>query len=199
MLADGTVITGGCPIRVLRLSPAGARHVAGWWAGTAVPGSAKARALARRLLDTGIAHPVLEGGPAEKPEVTVVIPVRDRHAELARCLAGLRASGGLGGDQGFVPPQGGSGGMGPPGREGASRAPQVIVVDDGSRDPAGIQSAAAAAGASVVRRPANGGPPADRNTRPAAGRAPPVGVPHSACVPRPRPPPSPDAPRPPLA
>src|SRR4249920_3774020 len=89
MLAGGTVITGGYPIRVLRLSPAGARHVAGWWAGAPVPGNAKARALARRLLDTGIAHPVLDGSPAEGPEVTVVIPVRDRHAELARCLAGL--------------------------------------------------------------------------------------------------------------
>src|SRR5207244_9582289 len=99
MLAGGTVITGGYPIRVLRLSAAGARHVAGWWAGTPVPGSAKARALARRLLDTGIAHAVPDGGPAESPEVTVVIPVRDRHAELARCLAGLdhvRRVGGVG-------------------------------------------------------------------------------------------------------
>src|SRR5438876_7635107 len=137
MLAGGTVITGGYPIRVLRLSPAGARHVAGWWAGTPVLGNAKARALARRLLDTGIAHPVLDGGPAENPDVTVVIPVRDRHAELARCLAGL-------GD-----------------------VRRVIVVDDGSRDPVAIQSGAAAAGASVVRAPVNGGPAAARNTGPA--------------------------------
>src|SRR4029077_19601099 len=125
MLAGGTVITGGYPIRVLRLSPAGARHVAGWWAGTPGPGTARARALARRLLDTGIAHPVLDGGPAESPEVTVVIPVRDRHAELARCLAAPAPS---------IP--------------GTSR---VIVVDDGSADPDAIQSVAAAAGASVVR------------------------------------------------
>jgi len=152
-LAGGTVITGGYPIRVLRLSPAGARHVAGWWAGTPVPGSAKARALARRLLDTGIAHPVLDGGPAESPEVTVVIPVRDRHAELARCLAGL-------GD-----------------------VRRVIVVDDGSRDPVAIQSAAAAAGASVVRRPVNGGPAAARNTGLAAAATPLVAFLDSDCVP----------------
>jgi mycofactocin system glycosyltransferase len=154
-LASGTVITGGYPTRVLRLSPAGARHVAGWWAGTPVPGNAKARALARRLLDTGIAHPVLDGAPAEGPEVTVVIPVRDRYAELARCLAGL------------------------------TEDPRVIVVDDGSRDPAAIQSAAATAGASVVRRPVNGGPAAARNTGLAAATTPLVAFLDSDCVPGP--------------
>jgi mycofactocin system glycosyltransferase len=147
------VITGGYPIRVLRLSPAGARHVAGWWTGTPVPGNAKARALARRLLDTGIAHPLPEEGPAEKLQVTVVVPVRDRHAELARCLAGL--TGGL----------------------------PVIVVDDGSRDPAAIRSVAAAAGASVVRRPVNGGPAAARNTGLAATQTPLVAFLDSDCVP----------------
>jgi mycofactocin glycosyltransferase len=152
-LAGGTVITGGYPIRVLRLSPAGARHVAGWWDGAPVPGNAKARALARRLLDTGIAHPVLDQGRAERPEVTVVIPVRDRPAELARCLAGLAGT------------------------------PRVIVVDDGSADPAAIQSAAAAAGASVVRRPVNGGPAAARNTGLAAAQTPLVAFLDSDCVP----------------
>jgi mycofactocin system glycosyltransferase len=156
-LAGGTVITGGYPIRVLRLSPAGARHVAGWWDGTPVPGSAKARALARRLLDTGIAHPLLDRGPGERPEVTVVIPVRDRHAELARCLAGLAP---------LIP-----------------GTPRVIVVDDGSGDPAGISSVAAAAGASVVRRPVNGGPAAARNTGLAAARTPLVAFLDSDCVP----------------
>ena len=39
-------------------------------------------------------------------------------------ITGVEGSpGGLGGDQGFVPSQGGSGGMGPPGKERASRAP----------------------------------------------------------------------------
>ena len=69
-LADGTVITGGYPTRVLRLSAAGARHVAGWWSGTPVPGNAKARALARRLLDTGIAHPALEARNRAEPART---------------------------------------------------------------------------------------------------------------------------------
>src|SRR5689334_7761331 len=152
-LADGIVITGGYPIRVLRLSPAGARHVAGWWDGAPVPASAKARALARRLLDTGIAHPVLERNQAERPEVTVIIPVRDRHSEQARCLAGLA---------------------------GTSR---VIVVDDASADPAAIQTMAAPLGASVVRRPVNGGPAAARNTGLAAARTLLVAFLDSDCVP----------------
>ena len=57
LLARGTVLVGGSPVRVLRLTPAGARHVSGWLAGTPVLDNPKARALARRLLDTGIAHP----------------------------------------------------------------------------------------------------------------------------------------------
>ncbi|HEY1320861.1 MAG TPA: mycofactocin biosynthesis glycosyltransferase MftF, partial [Streptosporangiaceae bacterium] len=159
-LVGGTVITGGYPIRVLRLSPAGARHVAGWWGGAPVPGNPKARALARRLLDTGIAHPLLDESRAEKPAVTVIVPVRDRHAELARCLAGLAAP-------------------------GASRTPRVIVVDDGSRDPDAIRRVAAAAGANVVRRPVNGGPAAARNTGLAAARTLLVAFLDSDCVPGP--------------
>ena len=155
-LADGLVITGGYPTRVLRLSRPGARQVAAWWSGMPVADNAKARALARRLLDTGIAHPVLDGpAPAGKSDVTVVVPVRDRAAELARCLAGL------------------------------ADAPRVIVVDDGSADPATVSSVAAAAGASVLRRPVNGGPAAARNTGLAAADTPLVAFLDSDCVPGP--------------
>jgi len=168
-LADGTVITGGYPIRVLRLSAAGARHVAGWWSGTPVSDDPKARALARRLLDTGIALPALDGVDAaclpRPDEVTVVIPVRDRHAELARCLAGLTGTGTAG--------------------TGPGEVPRVIVVDDCSRDRAAIQSAAAAVGAIVVRRPVNGGPAAARNTGLAAAGTPLVAFLDSDCVPGP--------------
>ncbi|HET9967182.1 MAG TPA: mycofactocin biosynthesis glycosyltransferase MftF [Streptosporangiaceae bacterium] len=157
VLADGTVLTGGSPARVLRLSPAGARHVRGWWSGTPVPASRKARALARRLLDTGIAHPAPAGVPgAPGPdEVTVVIPVRDRAPELTRCLAGLAG------------------------------ATQVIVVDDGSRDPSAVRRAAVAAGARMVARPVSGGPAAARNTGLAAARTPLVAFLDSDCVPAP--------------
>jgi mycofactocin system glycosyltransferase len=158
MLAGGTVLTGGFPTRVLRLTPSGARHVQGWWSGTPVPDNPKARALARRLLDTGIAHPALAGPAGSEQnagEVTVVIPVRDRHAELARCLAGLE------------------------------KTPRVIVVDDGSRDPEAVAKVAAEAGASVLRRPVNGGPAAARNTGLAAAATPLVAFLDSDCVPRP--------------
>src|SRR3984957_9290752 len=159
LLAGGTVLVGGAPVRVLRLTPAGARQVAGWWSGTPVPDDARARALARRLLDTGLAHPVLPPGPQASAwgpgDVTVVIPVRDRQAELARCLAGL------------------------------VRLPRVIVVDDGSGDPAAIAGIAAPAGARGVRRDVNGGPAAARNTGLAAADTPLVAFLDSDCVPGP--------------
>jgi mycofactocin glycosyltransferase len=159
LFACGTVLVGGSPVRVLRLTPPGARQVAGWWSGMPVSDSPKARALARRLLDTGIAHPRPgegEGDSAWRPEdVTVVVPVRDREAELARCLAGL------------------------------AQARRVIVVDDCSADPAAIARVASGAGARVLRRAVNGGPGAARNTGLAAAETPLVAFLDSDCVPGP--------------
>jgi mycofactocin glycosyltransferase len=139
LTAGGAVLVGGSPVRVLRLTPSGAQHVAGWFSGVPVPSGTAARALARRLLDAGIAHPDWgdraggDGSPGVD-DVTVVIPVRDRQAELARCLGGLRG------------------------------VPNVVVVDDGSADPAGIAAIGAEHGARVVHRAVNGGPGAARNT-----------------------------------
>jgi mycofactocin glycosyltransferase len=159
LLAGGTVLAGGSPVRVLRLTAAGARHVSGWLSGTPVPGSLPARTLARRLLDTGIAHPVpgpqVSAGRRDPGDVTVVIPVRDRHAELAQCLAGLAGT------------------------------PRVIVVDDCSADPAAIARIAAHAGAQMVRRAVNGGPAAARNTGLAEVQTPLVAFLDSDCVPAP--------------
>jgi mycofactocin system glycosyltransferase len=66
-------------------------------------------------------------------EVTVVIPVRDRPVELDHCLAAL--------------------GTGYP----------VIVVDDGSEDPAATAGVCRRHGAQLVRRPEPGGPGPARN------------------------------------
>jgi mycofactocin glycosyltransferase len=96
-----------------------------------------------------------DGAPGEG-DVTVVVPVRDRHDELARCLAGLRGTAG-----------------------------PVIVVDDCSADPAAIAAIAARAGARVVRRPVNGGPGAARNTGLAAATTRLVAFLDSDCVPAP--------------
>jgi mycofactocin glycosyltransferase len=160
LAAGGTVLVGGSPVRALRLTRAGARQVASWFAGTPVPDSAGGRSLARRLLDAGIAHPdftTLAGLPRypAAADVTVVIPVRDRHAELARCLSGLRD------------------------------LPRVIVVDDASHDPQAIERIAAGHGAAVIRRPVNGGPGAARNTGLSAADTELVAFLDSDCVPAP--------------
>ena len=142
--------------------------MAAWFHGEPVADSVTARELARRLLDAGIAHPDFRShshhphlhphsaiGPRES-DVTVVIPVRDRHAELARCLRGLRDA-----------------------------AYKVIVVDDCSADGPAIAAIAAAHGAKVIRRPVNGGPGAARNTGLAAAGTDFVAFLDSDCVPRP--------------
>ncbi|WP_210492863.1 mycofactocin biosynthesis glycosyltransferase MftF [Patulibacter sp. SYSU D01012] len=104
--------------------------------------SPAARALARRLVDAGVAHPVPPAArPRDVADVTVVIPVRDRPDELARCL---RALGGH---------------------------PHVTVVDDGSRDAPAVARVAAAHGARLVRREASGGPGVARNHALRAGVA----------------------------
>jgi mycofactocin system glycosyltransferase len=176
LLAGGRILVGGAPVRVLRLTPAGARQVATWLAGAPVPDTRPARALARRLLDVGIAHPAVDVGVARLAvgvgvvhpatadgswpglaDVTIVVPARDRVAMLARCLAGLTQPG----------------------------QPPVIVVDDGSADAPAVAAAAAAAGACLVRRPRSGGPGAARNTGAAAVGTPVVAFVDSDCVPRP--------------
>jgi mycofactocin system glycosyltransferase len=71
---------------------------------------------------------------AQPVDVGVVIPVRDRADMLARCLTAL-----------------------------GGRYP-VLVVDDGSSDPRAIADVAATHGATLVRRPENGGPASARNS-----------------------------------
>jgi mycofactocin glycosyltransferase len=85
---QGAVLLGGSPLRLLKLGPRATAQVRAWWEGEPVPGRPAAGRLARRLLDAGMAHPVPPAGPPQE-DVTVVIPVRDRAAELRRCLAGL--------------------------------------------------------------------------------------------------------------
>jgi mycofactocin glycosyltransferase len=133
---DETTLFGGSPARIIRLSEAGRRALAELRAGPVE--SAAAGVLARRLTDAGLAHPrppasANETGSAGTPDVTVIIPVKDMTALLDSCLAAL------------------------------GRRYPVVVVDDGSADPAAVAAVAARHGASRHRCPASGGPAAARN------------------------------------
>ena len=102
---DGRVLVGGSPMRLLRLTEAGARLVDRLAAGEPVPVGDRPRALVDRLLDAGMAHPRPDGVGFSAADVTVIVPVRDRAAGLAVTRAAL-------------------------GNVGA-----VVVVDDGSTTP----------------------------------------------------------------
>lgn len=139
VLDGGAVLLGGAPPRMLRLAPAGRALLAG---GGFTVADATSAALARRLVDAGVVHPVPHTGPG-RDAVTVVIPVRDRTAAVARLLAAL------------------------PRDLGA-----ITVVDDGSTDAAALRAVARAANARVLRHDRPRGPAAARNTGLAAAATP---------------------------
>jgi mycofactocin system glycosyltransferase len=127
---DGTTLFGGSPARVLRLSASG---LAAWTELRHGPVTSTASGvLARRLTDAGLAHP--RPPAAGAPDVTVIVPVRDRPTMLAGCLAAT------------------------------GRRHPVVVVDDGSTDPRSVAAVAAEHGATLVCRSDNGGPGAARNS-----------------------------------
>lgn len=92
-------------------------------------------ALARRLLDSGVAHP-RPSGPTSRGNVTVVVPVRDRPEGLDRLLGAVRRTVGL------IP---------------------VVVVDDGSRDVRAVSRICAKHTGTVIRHEVARGPAAARN------------------------------------
>lgn len=136
----GAVLLGGSPPAILRLAPAARTLLRNGAATVAGPASA---ALARRLLDTGIAQPRPSAGPALP--VTIVVPVRDNPAGLDRLLAALN-------------------------RTAAEAA--VIVVDDGSAQPAAAARIAHRHAAGLLRHDRPTGPAAARNTGLAAATTP---------------------------
>lgn len=156
-LEGGAALLGGSPLRLLRLAPRARDLLAG--DRLVVTGPATA-VLAARLQDAGVAVPQ-PAGPAPGPDdVTVVVPVRDRTAGVARLLAALRAD---------------------PDTAGV----RVLVVDDGSADAAALAAAAAAGGAEVLRHDRSRGPAAARNTGLRAATTEAVALLDSDCVPRP--------------
>lgn len=152
----GAVLFGGSPLRQLRLAPRAARLLAG---DHLVVHDATSADLAARLLDAGVAHPELPGTPSV-PEVTVVVPVRDRPHELARLLAALRD-------------------------DPSTATATVLVVDDGSADASAVGRVAGEHGAEVVRHDTARGPAAARNAGMVRARTDLVAFLDSDCVPRP--------------
>lgn len=117
-LEGGRVLSGGAPLRLLRLGEQGAAVVERWVAGGTVGDDPASRALARHLVSTGMVHPCPPRTTLPL-EVTIVVPVRDQPDHLRRLLDSLAAH-----------------------PEGLHR---VIVVDDGSTDPGGLAAACAVA------------------------------------------------------
>ncbi|MQY27604.1 mycofactocin biosynthesis glycosyltransferase MftF [Nocardia aurantia] len=151
-LLPGNLWWGGTPSRVLRLTPAGSRL---WQQLEAGPVTSRAAGvLARRLTDAGLAHP-RPPRPETRPNLTVVIPIRDRAAMLARCLDAL------GEDY------------------------PVVVIDDGSDDPVSLAAVADRPGVTLIRHDRNRGPAAARNTALRRVRTELIAFLDSDCVPEP--------------
>ena len=131
--AGGRTLLGGSPLRLVRLTDAGARVVADLATGAPVGPDPARRRLARRLLDSGLAHPVPLRAPAAT--VSIVVPVRDHAPDLRALLDALTPAGNV---------------------------TEIVVVDDGSVDPATVAEAVAGR-ARLVRREVAGGPAAARN------------------------------------
>lgn len=84
---DGTLVWGGAPWRLLRLTESGAVSLAPLRAGEPVS-DARGGVLARRLVDAGLAHP-RPPAPLSPSDLDVVVPVHDDAEHLDACLAGL--------------------------------------------------------------------------------------------------------------
>jgi mycofactocin system glycosyltransferase len=131
---DGRLMLGGSPPRLLRLTPAAARLLR---PGRFTVTDRASAGLARRLVDSGVANPRPPACPVR--DTTIVIPVRDRAAQLGRLLGRLRA-------------------------DPESSSLPVLVVDDGSADPAAVAAVAGRFGAGLLVHPGNRGPAVARNT-----------------------------------
>jgi len=88
-LDGGGVVLGGSPLRLFRISARAQRLLEGWRAGHVVGDRQGARHLARRLVSSGAYLPRPTTSGLQQDDVTVVIPVRDRAAQLDRLLHAL--------------------------------------------------------------------------------------------------------------
>jgi mycofactocin system glycosyltransferase len=134
VLAGGTVLVGGHPLRALSLTARGAEVVSGWSTPSAVGAGQGRQDVARRLLDAGMLE-LHAPAPVATDELTFVVPVRDRPEQLERCLRAVMRT---------------------------APAARVIVVDDGSVTP--VRVALGDQAVRVIRHPKARGAAAARNT-----------------------------------
>ena len=85
----GTVLLGGSPLRLFRISERARTVVGRWRAGQTVGDRRPAQLLARRLVSAGAFNPQPTSSGFGPEDVTVVVPVRDRPAQLERLLGAL--------------------------------------------------------------------------------------------------------------
>ena len=85
----GTVLLGGSPLRLFRIAPRATDLVARWRTGAPVGSAKAAQLLARRLVSAGAFSPRPVEAAFGPQDVTVVVPVRDRPAQLDRLLGAL--------------------------------------------------------------------------------------------------------------
>lgn len=138
-----SLVSGGSPWRLLRLTEHAVGLVAAWADGAAVTANPTEAAFARKLVDAGLFHPRYRTTTLAPGALEVVIPVRDDADGLKVTLASTTGD----------------------------RAVRVTVVDDGSVDAAVVARIAAAHGATVVRLDHPRGPAAARNAGLAATSA----------------------------
>jgi mycofactocin glycosyltransferase len=145
---DGTWrVVSTLPLAAMRINAAAATLLEHTRGGISVSDLACALALSDErcvgLCEQFRRRGILELAPAPVPDrtpsVSVIVPTMDRAGELAQCLAALARL------------------------DYPRECLEVLVVDDGSRDAAGVASAAAAAGARLVVNERNRGPAHARN------------------------------------
>ena len=135
VIDGGTALVGGSPTRYVRLSKTAQHVLHNREVSASTPVGAQ---LADRLLDLGMADPLIDLLAVDGTEYTVVIPVKDRERSLERLLASIT-------------------------RATAGHAPRVIVVDDASADPVALEKIAQKHNANIVRLKKNLGPAGARN------------------------------------
>lgn len=138
-VGQGTVLIGGSPLKLFRLTDAGAQRIDSIERGEQFAQAGSVGGLLERLVDAGVLHPHYTRTPADTEAqvagTTVVIPAHDvPHSDITRLVANCIATAG-------------------------HYLASVIVVDDASNPPL-----FEVPGATIVRRNTNGGPGAARSS-----------------------------------